>query len=51
MYVTATFSLNYFLFYFFSFAFYFSELKKIFTLIEDKSSYYMALNIIFNHKN
>ncbi len=51
MYVTKTFSLNYFLFYFFSFAFYFNELKKIFNLIEAKSSYYQGINIIFNRKN
>lgn len=51
MFMTETFSLNYFLFYFFTFAFYFNELKKIFTLIEDKSTYYRGINVIFNWKN
>lgn len=43
---TNTYSLNYFIFYFFGFSYYFSEAKKLFALMINKSDYYQAINIL-----
>lgn len=43
---TNTYSLNYFIFYFFGFSYYFTEAKKLFALMINKSDYYQAINIL-----
>lgn len=48
MYFTKTYTLNYFVFYFFAFSYLFFEIKKLFTLYLVKKDYYKAINIINN---
>lgn len=43
---TKTYSLNYFLFYFFGFCYFYSEVKKLINLLHNKSAYYQAINIL-----
>lgn len=48
MYFSDTYTLNFFLFYFFAFAYYYNELKKLFTLVTNRAKYYAAINTIMN---
>lgn len=48
MYFSNTFTLNFLVFYFFGFSYYYHELKKLFSLLFVKKDYYKAVNIITN---
>ncbi len=48
MYFTDSYSLNFLLFYFFAFSYYYYELKKMVALVRKRSNYYRALNTIIN---
>lgn len=48
MYFSETYSLNFFLFYFFGFAYYYRELQKLFTLVTNRATYYAAINTIMH---
>ena len=43
---TKTYSLNFFIFYFIGFCYFFSEVKKLLNLVKNKSGYYQAINIL-----
>jgi len=48
MYFSDTFTLNFLTFYFFGFAYYYFELKKLLSLLFTKKDYYQAINIILH---
>lgn len=48
MYFTTTYSLNFFIFMFFGFSYFYSEAKKLLNLVTNKANYYQAINKLIN---